>query len=283
MVGAHRVGENLNHGLRAFYFAGVERLGVRALHAGAGEQVAVIVEEVGHAVERDGGFAGAGAALDDHDAARGVTNDLILLALDGLDDGGHVARAGALQRGVEGGLSCDVAGGGIGKLGAGEHLVVDAGDGATLRPNVAAENDALGLGRGREVKGAGHGRAPVEEQRAVVVLAVIQAHATDVAAVEALLGGVVARGVDIDAAEDEAELREVELVQLALEGVVLRLAAHEGVRVRILWIDVEHDLAQALVGGGDLVVKALEQSVDIRLLGGDGVGGGVEMLGRIWG
>jgi hypothetical protein len=52
-------------------------------HAAAGDPVAVRVEQVGGAMESDGGLAGAGAALDDQDAGERRADDPVLLGLEG--------------------------------------------------------------------------------------------------------------------------------------------------------------------------------------------------------
>ncbi|SKY97937.1 Uncharacterised protein [Mycobacteroides abscessus subsp. abscessus] len=67
------------------------------------------VQQVRGAVERHSGLAGAGAALDDRDAAMRRPDDEILLPLDGLDDVGHLAGARGIERSDERGLVHDVA------------------------------------------------------------------------------------------------------------------------------------------------------------------------------
>src|SRR5699024_12193068 len=106
-------------------------------------------------------------------------------------------------------------------LGTGEPLVVDTGDVPALRADVAAQVDTLGLRGRRQVEGTRHGDAPVEEEGAVALLADVETHTADVAAVELrrtrdgvlrLDGGV----LDVDAAEDQAQLGEVETVELQI-------------------------------------------------------------------
>jgi hypothetical protein len=95
-------------------------------HAAAGEPVAVGVEQVRDPVQRDGGLARPGAALDHDGARQRQTDDLVLLGLDGGDD---VAHAGPARRG-EGGEERGVRrrhGPGAGPV-AVEEVVVEAGD-----------------------------------------------------------------------------------------------------------------------------------------------------------
>ena len=63
-------------------------------HAAALVAAAVAVEQERRAVQRDDRLAGAGAAGDRHDALAGRADRLVLLGLDGGDDGVHRAVAG---------------------------------------------------------------------------------------------------------------------------------------------------------------------------------------------
>ena len=56
------------------------------------------VQEVGGPVEGDGGLAGARATLDDSHSAVVLADDPVLFRDDGVDDVGHVPRAGAVHR-----------------------------------------------------------------------------------------------------------------------------------------------------------------------------------------
>ena len=75
--------------------------------AGAGELLAPGVEQVGDAVQRHRCLAGARPTLDHHDAAGGVPDDLVLLALDGFHDGAHVTGAGLVHRAAQRRLGSD--------------------------------------------------------------------------------------------------------------------------------------------------------------------------------
>ena len=70
-------------------------------HALALEREPVRVEQVGGAVQRHDGLAGARAALHHEHAGQRGPDDLVLLALDGGDDVAEAAGAGRLERGDE--------------------------------------------------------------------------------------------------------------------------------------------------------------------------------------
>jgi hypothetical protein len=66
-------------------------------HAALG-QAAVRVEQVGRAVQGDGGLPGAGAALDDQDAGVRRASDRVLLGLQRADDVTHPAGSRGFER-----------------------------------------------------------------------------------------------------------------------------------------------------------------------------------------
>ena len=70
-------------------------------HAAAGQLLAVGVEQVGHAVQRDRGLPGAGAALDHDHAGQRQPDHRVLLGLDRRDDVAHRRAAGRRQRGQQ--------------------------------------------------------------------------------------------------------------------------------------------------------------------------------------
>ena len=76
-------------------------------HAAGLVAAAVGVEQEGRAVQRDHGLAGAGAAGDRHDALAGRADRLVLLGLDGGDDGVHRPVAGAAELGHQRALADD--------------------------------------------------------------------------------------------------------------------------------------------------------------------------------
>ncbi len=119
------------------------RVGPDHQHAAPLQLLPVGVEQVGGAVQRDRGLAGAGAALHDQHAAVRGADHVVLLGLDGRDDVGHPAGPG----GAEGGQQRRLAGrsgvpGGV-RIGEVEHLVVDPGHLAQPGADVPAPADAL--------------------------------------------------------------------------------------------------------------------------------------------
>ena len=96
MVSAHHTGFTKR---RQHLVDVVQERGARAddEHARSGQRAAMRVQQVGGAVQRDGGLACAGAALHHHGAADVGTDDLVLLALDGGDDIGHLAGTTGAQ------------------------------------------------------------------------------------------------------------------------------------------------------------------------------------------
>ena len=152
-------------------------------HAAGLVTTAVGVEEVRRPVQRHDGLAGAGAAGDRGDPLGRRPDRLVLLGLDRGDDRVHGAVAGAGELRHQRALTDDrqVAPG----LGV-EQLVLDADDLGSGTAQHAAAYDVLGVGGGRLVEHRGRGRAPVDQQGVVVVVA--QADAADVARVGVELG-----------------------------------------------------------------------------------------------
>ncbi len=152
-------------------------------------------------MQRDDGLADAGTAGDRGDAAAGCADRLVLLGLDGRDDGVHGAVAGAGQLRHQRALAedrqvVDVA------LGV-EQLVLDADHGGALRAQHPAADDVLRLGGGGLVEHGGGGRTPVDEQGVAVLVA--QADPADVARVGVDLGP------QVEPPEDEPLVGRVEL------------------------------------------------------------------------
>ena len=129
------------------------RVGPDHEHAAAGQPVAVGVEQVRGPVQRDGGLAGARAALHHQHARRLRPDDLVLLGLDRGDDVGHPPGAARAHRGQQRGLAGEPAGLGDARRTGGvevEDLVVDGGDLAAAGAQVPAPAHALRRrGRGR--------------------------------------------------------------------------------------------------------------------------------------
>ena len=142
-------------------------------------------------MERDRRLAGPRSALDDQQAAQGGSDDLVLLALDGGDDVGHLAGARPVQSREQGRRAADghvtdqeltrggtVAGRGavaaeaalraLHDPGRAEALVLDADHLTPVEGEVPTEDEALRVASGRPVEGLGDRRAPVDDQRLVV-------------------------------------------------------------------------------------------------------------------
>ncbi|RPK85316.1 hypothetical protein EES47_22425 [Streptomyces sp. ADI98-12] len=153
---------------RGQYLADVAEEGrVRAddEHGAAGQLLPVGVQEVGGAVQGDGGLAGAGAALDDEDALVRGADDAVLLRLDGLHDVGHPAGAGGAERGEQDGVAVGVLVAGAPLVAQVEDLVVQRGDRAALGGEVAAPAQPHRGVAGGQVEGPGDRCPPVDEDR----------------------------------------------------------------------------------------------------------------------
>ena len=160
------------------------------------EAPALGVQEVRGTVEGDDRLAGAGAAADLGDAARGGADGLVLVALDRRDDVAHLAAAAAGQGGDERPVAehDDV----LGRLGDHE-VVLGADDGGALAPQHPASHDTHRVDGGRAVERGGGGRPPVDDERLVVV--VTHAEAPDVADLALVRGGLL--GAEVQPAEHE--------------------------------------------------------------------------------
>ena len=132
-------------------------------------------------MQRNSGLAGSWSAFNHHDTARVVTDDFILLALNGFHDGGHVPSAGALHHVVEGGLACDIAA--VSRGLSLQDLVADSSNRASGGPDMPADMDAFRVRCSGEVEGPRHRGTPIQKKRAVVFLPGIKSHAADIAAV----------------------------------------------------------------------------------------------------
>jgi len=178
--------------------------GVRAddEHAALLQLAAVGVEQVGGAVQRDGGLAGAGATLHDHHALLRGADDPVLLTLDGLHDVGHPAGAAGVQRGQQRRLAGEALVLAALRGAEVEHLVVETGDLAAPGPQVAPAADAFGGGGGGEIERPRGRCPPVQQQRLVVVGLVPDAQPADIAPPAV---------VEIEPAETQPVLGRVEL------------------------------------------------------------------------
>ena len=209
-------------------------------HAAPGVALAFRVDQPRGAVEPDRRLAGAGAALDDERTVRRMGDQAVLVGLDRRDDVAHVAFAAPLQL-----FEQEVADARTVERRAVEGLVGDVEQLASLRPEAAAERDALRILRRRRVERPRGGRLPVDDD--LVALVVVHPAAADVQ-----------RPLDrleVEPAEEEAAFG-------VLEGgePLHRPGVECGLR----------DLAVGGIGGAhDDVAHALEARVgvvDVRLL-----------------
>ncbi len=192
--------------------------------AGAGQPLPVRVEQVGDAVQADGGLAGAGAALDADGAGEAGADDLVLFGLDGGDDVAHGADAGALD------LLLEEAAGGLGAVaGGGQVLVLVRGDVAAGVAEAAAQRDVQRVGAAGLVEGLRDGGAPVDDHG--VAGRVVDVAAADVeafGAVGAVGGGALLVGRDLaDVVESAEEERGVGQVGEGLDPL-LDLGVEDG-------------------------------------------------------
>ena len=114
------------------------------------------VEQVGRAVQGDGGLAGAGAAAHDQHAGEIGADRFVLLRLDGGDDVTHATRAFAVERSEQGALPHHGEAGVVGGLGV-EDLVVESDQAPAVGLEVAAAGDVHRRDGGGPVEGLGHG------------------------------------------------------------------------------------------------------------------------------
>ena len=147
-------------------------------------------------MQRDDRLARAGPPGDLGDAAGGGADGLVLVPLDRRDDVAHLAAAaageGRDQRAVAD--HDDV----VGRL-RHHEVVLDADDGRTLAPQHAATKHPHGVDRGGPVERGGRGRAPVDDERFVVVVA----HAEPADVADLALGRRRLLVAEVEAAEHE--------------------------------------------------------------------------------
>lgn len=140
----------------------------------------MLVEQIGGPVERDGGLAGAGPALDDQHTPMGRADDLVLLGLDGLHDVVHPAGAGGVERGEQHGVAGGVLVAGARLVPEVEDLVVQAGDAAPVGTDVPASAQPHRGVPGGEIEGPGDLGPPVDEQRGAFGVVGAQSDTADV-------------------------------------------------------------------------------------------------------
>ena len=263
------------------------------------EAAPVGVEQVGRAVEGDDGLARAGATRDLGDATCAGADGLVLVGLDRRDDVAHALAAAAGQGRHERAVPDDdeVV------RGLGDHeVVLDADDDRAAAAQDTTAQDAHRLRRGRTVEGGRGRRAPVDDERLVVV--VTDAEAPDVADLAVATGAAVRRAVvavavgvdrrrpehrvvDVEAPEHEPFVLRVEgrapLGGVEHQGVPLE----EGSALGVADLDLASEVAacQALgldaVGAHAGLLQLLVDAVDVGLLDRDLAGELVgDALGR---
>ena len=161
-------------------------------------------------MQRDGGLAGAGTALDHEGPGDGGADDAVLLGLDGADDVGHAPGPLRVQGGQQRAFALERVD--VGEHPGVQHVILDRLDLAALQDEVPAAAHALPVERGGLVEVAGFGRPPVHHEPLEVLGG--QADAADVLGFP---------GVKVQPAEHEAVIDGVELRQAVLierrEGV----------------------------------------------------------------
>ena len=170
-------------------------------HAAALVAAAVGVEQVRRAVQRDHGLAGAGAAGDRDDALAGRADRLVLLGLDGRDDGVHRPVAGPRELRHQRALADDRQ---VGLDGVGSSSSSSTPSTcAPLQRSTRRRTTSWGVGGGGLVEHRGRRRPPVDQQRLAVGVA--QPDPADVARLR------VALGAQVEPAEDQPLVGGVEL------------------------------------------------------------------------
>ena len=197
-------------------------------HALIREPAPVRVEQVRGAVQRDRGLARTRAAPDHEHAVDVGADRLVLLGLDGGDDVAHAAGAVLLERGEQRAFAGDPESF-VFHRDLVEDLVVEAGDLAALAGDeVAAPHHRHRLDGSGAVEGLGDRRAPVDDERRVVL--VLDREAPHVPPDSAF---------EIEATEHQRRLADFEIGQPALghvprdvplePGLVGAAGAHVGV------------------------------------------------------
>ena len=233
------------------------------------------VQQVGAAVQRDDGLAGAGAAVDDEGAARSGPDDRVLVGRDGAEHVPHPGRPVAAEAGDERGLVVE-RGVPLQPVG-GEHLVPVVADPAPGPAIPAAAGQAHRVGVGRAEERLGDRGPPVDQQPAAG--AVGQAEPPDVDRLRVAAGAVV--GADHP---PEAQV-EAEPAQGPQPG---RQPVHLGVPVHRLLADAagRPELGLEAAGEvGDRLLEGVRDRREVPLVGGDQrrVGLGGETVGKVKG
>ena len=184
---------------------------------------ALRVEQVRNAVQRHHRLAGAGSALDHQHPGMVQPDDLVLFGLDGGDDVAHAVAAGCVDRREQSGIAAAPT---LSVFGPSEELVGEGDHGAAAGVELTPAAHALRIRAGRGVEGLGRGRAPVGQQRLVVVVLVEDADPADVAAFA---------GQGVQPAEAQPVVRDAEPPHLLGQRAHLGVALHE--RAAVFHVD----------------------------------------------
>ena len=157
---------------------------------------------------------------------------------------------------------------------AGQHLVIYRSNLAPPHADISARLHALWVGGRRKVEGACERGTPIEQQRAVVILAVVNAESTNVAPVQILtprhwIFGLIV--CNVNAPKDKPGFSNAKRVQFGIEAVVLSFSPHKSVRIRVVRVNITLNLFEPRTGTSHLGVEVCEQRIRVRLLVGDGV------------
>ena len=210
-------------------------------HALIFQRETIRVEQVGSAVQRDDGLAGAGTTLHHQHAGLWAADDLVLLALDGGDDVAQLAGAATFESGEQravatdavgslGGLSDVVVLGPDAKVTLAEQFVLQAQQLPAVHVEVPPAHQAQRVAAGGTVERLGHGGTPVDHHGVAVLVG--DGQPADVKALErdgiAATSVVVARPVDT--AEHEGGIAQVELRQPVEHRLVVHIALVAGLK-----------------------------------------------------
>ncbi len=221
-------------------------------HALVLEREPVGVEEIGGAVERDHGLAGARPALHDEHAAQLGADDLVLLRLDRRHDVAELARARLLERGEEGTGPDEIA---VGRDRRVEHLVFDAEQRAASHREVTPAGETHRRASRRPVERLGDRRSPVDNDGFLSLVGDRQA-----ADVEGLAGR------PVDAAEHQGSVADLEVGQTAPDGLLDHVSLVAGL-VRAAAADLGE--APQTLGLRLRPIEAVVRTLDVGLLFGE--------------
>ena len=190
------------------------------------DPLALGVEQVGDAMQRHHGFAGARAAFDHQHPGMIQPDDLVLFGLNRRDDVAHTVTPWRVDRGEQCRVRGEDAVASLCTVGTAEDLVGEVDEVAPTSVELAAPTHVFGAGGGGDVERARCRRPPVEQQRFVLVRLVEDADPADV--------GTVARKC-VQPAETQPVVRHVQPLRLSGQRTHLGIPLHQ--RPAILEVD----------------------------------------------